>query len=216
MTDGGLSAEDIQFARTLRQVQAVLRHGLVKLATYALAMQGYSADDLGISVVLPKISTEDVLKDAKIQFTEAQAAEIFSNILKDRESPWELVAEKYMGLSEDEKGVLSKWVKVREQEREEIQKKMFELGPPAGTLPKAARKPTAEASRDPNSATVKRTVGTQSDEGVPALLLCEVLTHLQMLVQHEMENRGHRYNVGRAERLEQTKEMIADVLVAAE
>jgi hypothetical protein len=206
LTDGGMTAEDIQFARTLRQVQAVLRHGLVRLGSYALAMQGYSADDLGVSVNLPKISTEDVLKDAKIQFTEAQAAEIFSNILKDREVPWELVADKYMGLSEDEKALLGKWVDVREKEREEIQKKMFELGPPAGALPKAARKPTAEAPRDPNSNALK------AQGGVPAMQLVQALTNLEMAVQDEMERRGNRrYRMGRSERLEQIKEMVLDV-----
>lgn len=206
LTDGGLTAEDIQFARTLRQAQAVLRHGLVRLANYALAMQGYSGDDLGVSVNLPKISTDDVLKDAKIQFTEAQAAEIISNILKDREIPWELVADKYMGLSEDEKAILSKWVDVREKEREEIQKKMFELGPPSGALPKAARKPTNEAPRDPNSNALKQT------DGVPAMQLVQALTSLEMAVQSEMETRtNRRYRMGRAERLEQIKELVADV-----
>jgi hypothetical protein len=208
LTDGGLSAEDIQFARTLRQAQAVLRHGLVRMANYALAMQGYSGDDLGVSVNLPKISTEDVLKDAKIQFTEAQAAEIFSNILKDREIPWELVAEKYMGLSEDEKAILSKWVDVREAEREEIQKKMFEMGPPAGALPKAARKPTNEAVRDPNSNALK------TQDGVNAMELVQALTSLEMAVAGEMERRGDRqYRMGRAERLHQMKELVADVML---
>jgi len=206
LTDGGLTAEDIQFARTLRQAQAVLRHGIVRLGSYALAMQGYSADDLGLSVNLPKISTEDVLKDAKIQFTEAQAAEIFSNILKDREVPWELVADKYMGLSEDEKAILGKWVDVREKEREEIQKKMFEMGPPGGALPKAPRQPTKEAPRDPNSNALK----TQG--GVPALALVQALTSLEMAVQDEMERRtNQRYRIGRSERMEQIKEMVLDV-----
>jgi hypothetical protein len=178
------------------------------MANYALAMQGYSGDDLGVSVNLPKISTEDVLKDAKIQFTEAQAAEIFSNILKDREIPWELVAEKYMGLSEDEKAILSKWVDVREAEREEIQKKMFEMGPPAGALPKAARKPTNEAVRDPNSNALK------TQDGVNAMELVQALTSLEMAVAGEMERRGDRqYRMGRAERLHQMKELVADVML---
>jgi hypothetical protein len=208
LTDGGMTAEDIQFARTLRQAQAVLRHGLVRMASYALAMQGYDADLIGVSVNLPKISTEDILKDAKIQFTEAQAAEIFSNILKDREVPWELVAEKYMGLSEDETAMLGKWVDVREKERAEIQKKMFELGPPAGALPKAARKPTKEAPRDPDSPALN----TQG--GVPALQLVQVLTNLEMAVANEMEKQTNkRYRIGRAERLEQMKERVADVLL---
>jgi hypothetical protein len=208
LTDGGMTAEDIQFARTLRQAQAVLRHGLVRMASYALAMQGYDADLIGVSVNLPKISTEDILKDAKIQFTEAQAAEIFSNILKDREVPWELVAEKYMGLSEDETAMLGKWVDVREKERAEIQKKMFELGPPSGSLPTAARKPTKEAPRDPDSPALN----TQG--GVPALQLVQVLTNLEMAVANEMEKQtNNRYRIGRAERLEQMKERVADVLL---
>jgi Bacteriophage T4-like portal protein (Gp20) len=208
LTDGGMTAEDIQFARTLRQAQAVLRHGLVRMASYALAMQGYDADLIGVSVNLPKISTEDILKDAKIQFTEAQAAEIFSNILKDREVPWELVAEKYMGLSEDETAMLGKWVDVREKERAEIQKKMFELGPPSGALPKAARKPTKEAPRDPDSPALN------TQEGVPALQLVQVLTNLEMAVANEMERQTNKnYRIGRAERLEQMKERVADVLL---
>jgi hypothetical protein len=185
----------------------VLRHGLVRLANYTLAMQGYSGRrSRAFPSTCPKISTEDVLKDAKIQFTEAQAAEIFSNILKDREIPWELVADKYMGLSEDEKAILSKWVDVREKEREEIQKKMFELGPPAGPLPKAPRKPTDEAPRDPNSNALK------TQDGVPAMQLVQALTNLEMAVANEMEKRtNRRYQMGRSERLETIKELVTNV-----
>lgn len=104
LTDGSLTAEDIQFARTLRSYQAVLRQGYLRLGSFALFLQGYDARALGLSIRLAKISTTDALQDAKIALTWAQAAEILQKVLGSL--PPELVMTHYMHLDEQEQGIL--------------------------------------------------------------------------------------------------------------
>lgn len=113
LTDGSLTSEDMQFARTLRQGQAVLRQGLIRLGSIALIAQGYDPDALGLNVNLPKISTEDHLRDAEIRLTNAQAAEILATLIPGGVPP-ALIAAKFMDLSEDEKQTVTDWIRTHE------------------------------------------------------------------------------------------------------
>lgn len=108
LTDGSLTAEDIQFARTLRTAQAVLRRGYLKLGAFMLFLQGYDARELGLSIRLAKISTTDALQDAKIALTWAQTAEILAQLLGGL--PPELLMTHYMHLDEREQGALRAFI----------------------------------------------------------------------------------------------------------
>lgn len=108
LTDGSLTAEDIQFARTLRGAQAILRRGYLQLGAFMLFLQGYDARDLGLTIRMAKISTTDALQDAKIALTWAQSAQVLAALLGGL--PPELLMTHYMQLDEREQGVLRSFV----------------------------------------------------------------------------------------------------------
>lgn len=231
LTDAGLSAEDIQFARTLRQVQAVLRTGLLRLAHYALAFQGYDSDELGVGINLPKISTDDQYQDAKIKFTLAQAADLFSQVLGGL--PPELLAEKFMGLDDSEQEVLMQWIDERDAANEELQKQMMATGqmPNGPGIPGSSSRRDANGrfrngmpmtsprskggdSGDDDEAGSDGDAGANDQDGVPVHALADTLTHLQMLVQSELEKQGMTFRIGHAERLQRTREALFDRIEA--
>lgn len=117
LTDGSLTAEDIQFARTLRTAQAVLRRGYLQLGALMLFMQGFDARELGLTIRLAKISTTDALQDAKIALTWAQTAEILSRLLGTL--PPELLMTHYMHLDEPEQEILRGFIATAEVAAEE-------------------------------------------------------------------------------------------------
>ncbi len=229
LTDAGLSSEDIQFARTLRQEQAVLRTGLLKLAHYQLAFQGWDSDELGVGLNLPKVSTDDQYQDAKVLFTMAQAADLFAQVLGGL--PPELVATMFMKLKSDQQEVLFEWVKENEAEQEELRRQMamagklvpeFAAGASGTGTPSrrggdgrfrvnAAGKLVGGKGSEDNAGEAGTDSGPE-DQGVPAELLIHTLTDLQMLTQKAMEDQGISFSVGRAERLARTREALFERL----
>lgn len=221
LTDAGLSAEDMQFARVLRQEQAVLRGGLIRLAHTALAFQGIDGDAVGVGVNLPKVSPGDMLQEARIQYTLAQAADLFSQLLPGGIPP-ELLMDKYMQLDDDEKEVLAASVKEAEAEEEALRKKVEagELLPNGMPVPPEPPAPGVNGNGNggSNGNSTRRSAKGQfrnppNGQGADARELARVLTKLQILVQNELEERGVRFNVGFEERLALTEQAIADRLL---
>lgn len=217
LIDANLSAEDIQFARTLRQVQAVLRQGLLRLAHYALAFQGYDADAVGVGIVLPKISTEDQLRDAKIQFTASQAALTFSQVLPHGLPP-DLVASKYMSLDPDDKKILSEWIAAGDETHAALHKQMGIIipdskipGAPGAQNFKPFAKASTMAGDDGGDEDDSDSGSDATQSQVTFDQVAQSLTNLQMLAQAEMERRGTRFKVGRTERLDNTRRILQEV-----
>jgi hypothetical protein len=187
LMDGGLEAEDIQFARTLRQEQAVLRMGMMRLGTLALMLQGYNAEQLGLGIDLPMISTSDMLTTAKVQLAAAQAASFFAQALQGL--PPELVAEKFMKLTEEQKQVLVKFT--------------------------AEEKATAEkaAEADRNMKMIRgRPPGVEGDGANPNDVVQAIAT-LKTMVQSELTRRhGTVFNVGHSENLRSVRQALTDEL----
>ena len=104
MTDSGTATEDIQFARTLRQIQAVLRRGLKELATVALFFQGYDVEALGVRVDMPRVNTENFLQESAVQLNMAKSAQALFEVLGPL--PPEFVANVFMSLTDDDKEIL--------------------------------------------------------------------------------------------------------------
>jgi hypothetical protein len=200
LTDGSLSAEDIQFARTLRQTQAVLRSGIMRLGTLALFLQGFDADKLGLGLNLPKISTQDLLNEAKIQLTQSQAAKFYSDVMGGL--PWELVAGKYMGLSDDEKDLVKEFQDKKDAEEEAMKKLALEnpgaLLPGHGMTPP---NPKQNMLKPPNP-----------KAGVPPKEIAQVAARLAMMCQSELEARGVHFAVGYEERFERALQSLADIM----
>lgn len=186
LTDGSLTAEDIQFARTLRNAQAVLRHGLVRLGAFALFLQGYDWRDLGLSIRMPKISTTDALQDANIALTWAKTAEILGTLLGGL--PPELLMTHYMHLDEQEQAILRAFAAEAAKRAEEA----AETGTP----------PTDERDDAPTPET-QTTVRPRE--------LARAVTRLQTLVQEELERRGHRFEGSEEDRYRGNLEHILDV-----
>jgi len=217
LIDANLSAEDIQFARTLRQVQAVLRQGLLRLAHYALAFQGYDADAIGVGVILPKISTEDQLRDAKIQFTASQAALTFSQVLPHGLPP-DLIANKYMSLGPDDKKILAEWIAAGDETHAELHRQMGIIIPDS-KIPGAPGAQNFKPFAKPGMAGDDGGDDEDGDGGDDATQsqvtldqVAQSLTNLQLLAQQEMEKRGSRFKVGRAERLDNTRRILQEIM----
>ena len=195
MGDASLTAEDVQFARSLRSYQAVLREGLELLAQWALLFKGFDSQSLGVGVNLALISTHDHLQNAKIQFTMAQAASLFAQTLLGGGLPWELVAAKYMDLSDDEKAIMATFIKSEEFKEAKV------IAPPGVSAPGS---PTPKTSTKPED-------DEDADQGVPAEAVAQTLTKLSMLCQREAERHGVKFTVGHDERLARTRAVIAEI-----
>lgn len=191
MGDAGLTAEDIQFARTLRSHQCVLREGLVLLARWALLFKGFRADELGVGVRLAKISAQDHLQNAKIQFTLAQAASLFAQTLLTGGLPPELVGAKYMELSDAEKEVLAAFIAEDDFTDAKVAGLNRGVSAPGSPTPKTSTK--------------------DEEQSVPADELARVLTKLSLLCQREAERTGVKFNVGYDERLAHVRSVIQEV-----
>lgn len=198
LTEGGLAAEDIQFARTLRQVQAVLRAGLRQLGAMALIFQGYDPDRVGLGIRLPKISTEDQLTNAKIQFTFAQAAKLYAEVLGGL--PQELVADKYMELDDDTKEILATFVTDQESKMNEEKSRQRELE-------------DRNFEIDKKIATKRTETGSSSGTNKPSQSqVAQAITELHMLCQAELEAAGVEFQVGHAERLDKVHQVMTEML----
>jgi len=97
---GGISYEDIQFARTIRGMQKSLAYGHNIVITLHLILRGYDPIKEPVSLEFPVISTADAAQNADIELKRAQTLQIIANFLQ---VPLEMVADHYMGLTEDEK-----------------------------------------------------------------------------------------------------------------
>lgn len=191
LTDGSLTAEDIQFARTLRNAQAVLRNGIVRLGSFALFLQGYDARDLGISIRMPKISTTDALQDAKISLNWAQTAQILGVLLGGL--PRELLITHYMGLNEQQQEIIRKFI------------------------PEMPEPPEATALPAPNRGgrVRDRSTDSPSKETPPAQMvnprdLAGAITHLQSSIEAALEERGYKFDLTERERYRANLETILD------
>jgi hypothetical protein len=185
LMDGGLEAEDIQFARTLRQEQAVLRSGMMRLATLALMLQGFNAEELGLGIDLPMISTSDMLTTAKVQLAAAQAANFFGQALQGM--PPEIVADKFMKLTEDEKQVLVSFIADE----------------------KASADKAAEADR--NAKLIRGRPGGVEGNGANPEDVVQTVAKLKGLVQSELSRRYNiDFKVGLPENLRSVRQALSD------
>lgn len=191
LMDGGLESEDKQFARTLRQEQAVLRSGLLRLAHIALFLQGFDPDELGVGINLPKISTSDMLTNAKIQLAEAQAASFLAQAIGGPLPP-ELIAQEFMDLRDEDKEILSKFVYGRQEDERQFRDQQAKTASSMG-----GSKPAAD---DESS-------GADPDDVVQAV------TRLKMKVQRVLEQRGYEFNVGWEENRNHVRNALLDTVL---
>lgn len=188
LNEAGLTAEDVQFSRTLRQAQATFRAGMIELAKFQLFLQGYMPADLGVKVKMSRISTHDHLQNAKVQFTMAQAAALFDQTVFQGGLPPELVGRKFMELSDEDLVTFVKFVESREAERERLRSTGGVSAPGVATPPSDA----------------------------PAVKqIAQALTHLEMLCQVEAERLGVKFDLGYPERLEHNHDAVLAALAKA-
>lgn len=97
---GNISYEDLQFARTIRGMQKSLAFGHNIVITLHLILRGYDPIKNPVSLGFPVISTSDAALNAEIEHKRAQSLQIIGQFL---EVPAAMVADHYIGLTEDEK-----------------------------------------------------------------------------------------------------------------
>jgi capsid assembly protein Gp20 len=233
LSDSGLQAEDIQFARLLRQNQATLRSGLIRLASLALMLQGYDPEDLGINVNLAKISTQDSLQNSKVLLMNAQSANFFEQTLGAL--PPDLVGRKFMELSDDEMAIFEEF---QEQQKAEEERKLAtvisnpgaflpggaEFGKtPLGKIPKSGGLPQPVARVGGGKPPVMKGKGRVDDggganaddvvgQGIDAEELINIVAKLRTGVQTLLQKEhGISFGVG----LEENKHMAREALIDA-
>jgi hypothetical protein len=185
-TSSAIVAEDRQFARMLRGTQATLRSGLWMLARRQLLIHGYLAEDLGLTVELAKINVQDYLEAAKVQMTEAQAAQLFGMTVLQGGMPWELVGRKYMSLADEDLAAFGRFV-VEKQAELKVEKDAMAAAAAAGR--------TGVAKPGADSPDVKQ--------------MAVALANLGMLAQREAERLWMRFDVGWNERYLQSLDALS-------
>ena len=209
LSDSSITAEDKQFARSLRHNQATLRGGLLVLARWALLFQGFDADELGVGVRMAKINVDDYLIAAKVQMNLAQAAQIFSQTLLVGGLPPELVMDKYMELNDEEKEVFRKFIKEQEADELALLRKEKAM---AGARPGRLTTTADGGGGGPQKPTGQGWMGDDDEDvGASAEEIAQTLAKLGMLCQVEMERIGVPFSIGHAERLDHARAVIAEV-----
>ena len=180
-----IAAEDKQFAWLLIGNQQIFKAGIVTLAERAVALQGYNPATLGIGVRMAKINVHDRLEQAKVDFTEAQAAQLFSMTVLQGGMPPELLADRYMQLTPEEQQVMVAFQKEHAAEM------------------KAAREAAAASAQGGRT--------SMPAEAPSAQAVADVLARWGTLGQEEAERQGIQFGVGYAERRRRAMEAIWEV-----
>lgn len=188
---GSIAAGDKQFAWLLLQNQGIFKGGMTTLGNRALLARGFNPAKLGLSVRMAKVNVSDQLEQAKVDFTEAQAAQLFSMTLLQGGMPTEIVVDRYMKLSPDEKAVMTAFQGDLEKQR---------------ALAAASASAAAAGGRTSLPAT-----GGAPKEGMQALQVAEVLAKWGMFAQEEAERQGMHFGIGHEERLRRAMEAIWEV-----
>lgn len=104
----GTSNAELAYARTLQVVEGVLEDGLRRLFDMELMLNGIApAEDL-YEIVLTKINSKDLMTDANIELTYAQAAVYFIEAFGAL--PAELLASKFMNLTIEQQEMMEKFL----------------------------------------------------------------------------------------------------------
>lgn len=178
-----IAAEDKQFAWFLIQNQGIFRAGMVTLGERALLLQGYDPAKLGVGVRMARVAVEDRLERAKVDFTEAQAAQLFSMTVLQGGMPPEILAERYMQLTPEEQRVMVAFQQAKQAEL------------------KAERQAAAAAAQAGRTSLP----GAEKPE---AQQVAEILARWGMLAQEEAERQGLPFSVGLVERRRRAMEAI--------
>jgi hypothetical protein len=98
--EGGISQEDVAFARTCRKLQADVRTGHMKPITIHLMLRGMNPIDHPLTMKFPVISTSDEKRKADTDNVRAQTAKIISDLVG---IPPEILLDRYVKASPDER-----------------------------------------------------------------------------------------------------------------
>lgn len=104
---GSVSDVDIQFARMIRGIHANLRRGMKRLFDMELVLNGIVPGNYAIE--LPQIETDNLLENAKIELTLAQAAAYFVEAFGAL--PPALIAAKWVNLSPEQQKIMDSFLK---------------------------------------------------------------------------------------------------------
>lgn len=161
-----LTAQDVQFARTIRRIQKVsLQNGLKKVYDIGLLLQGYDLAKVEYEILFPAIKTIDEVQKWQVEKAKAEVAKIYGvdvNVLTD-----EFILSYFLGLTD---GEIKDLGAEREKESEKAKK-------------------AAEAEL---AAKLAMTSPPEPEESVRRFRLMTVLNELKEVVAMELEDK--RYN----------------------
>jgi hypothetical protein len=194
---GGVSEAQIEFARHLRNIQAVIRRGYYRLGDMELLLNGIIPTVGLYEVVLRDIDTADPASDAQILLTCAQAAVYFVEAFGAL--PTELLASKFLSLTPDQQIMMDKFLTADGDKITELRMKALaeEAAPGARPIPPAAAGgSTGKGSGNSNKSRAARSSeqkggskAAQQGE-IPLEDLVSVFAALQQNINSDLTNAG--------------------------
>lgn len=190
-----LTEQDIQFARTVRKVQGVLREGFRKIFDLELILKGIIVANVEYKVVFSAISMVDEMRKWQVEKIKAEVARIYGvevDVLSD-----EFILSTFLGLSDEE---IKTILKAREKEEPAPQPavqpglKLVSPGPQTKLPQEPTKTPKKKVPGEPEPPTPQAAVPTElsgqiKENGVYASeQLVFLVEQLQALVDAELES----------------------------
>ena len=184
---------DIQFARTLRSVQAALRRGIQRLSDLELMLHGIIPTKGLYTINLPEINVKDLMEDAKVELTYGQAAAFFVEAFGAL--PPSLIAAKFFKLNDKQQTIMDTFLAANGDKIMEARIKAIENtaipppgmpgGPPAKAMPggtggvgaSSGAKSTGTGSGGHNKSKASNSKSQQSveDDGEPMVAVSDLV-----------------------------------------
>jgi hypothetical protein len=193
---------ELQFARMLRRVQRHLVEGIRRVCDIELMLNGIIPDEDLYSIELTQINTKDLMEDADIELTYAQAAVYFVEAFGTL--PPELLAEKFMRLNPEQRNVLNTFIDKYGKRVTDARVKGIETAakpkPTTGSFGTKDRLPGDNASSgtgNQNKTRANRTSEqkgkkkpTQSEETIPLDILTDLFYNITDELHQDLREQG--------------------------
>lgn len=186
LKSGSVGDADIQFARMIRGIHANLRRGLKRLFDMELLLNGKDPNTIGYAIELPKVETDNLLDNAKIELTMAQAAAYFVEAFGAL--PPALIASKWLELEPEQQKLMDMFLSANADKI--LKARMAMLVSPGGQQYKGVPGGGGSTATPSAKTKVARSKAQQAWDGEPKVPLNQAVDLMVQL--HEMANQSLR------------------------
>lgn len=188
LKSGSVGDADIQFARMIRGIHANLRRGLKRLFDMALVFKSIDPNTIGYIIELPQVETDNLLDNAKIELTMAQAAAYFVEAFGAL--PPALISSKWMDLDPDQQALMDAFLKTNADKI--LKARMDMLVSPGGQQYKGVPGPGSGGKTTTSTSSSKTKVARARSQSVDELMVPLSQATELMVKLHELANESLR------------------------